>query len=219
TTWDVGARSEKMTIVRNSAIVEQAGDDTASALSSGASLPQTKPRTVLFVTNTGEYGGSEKHLLQLVRRLMGSGVHLTILCLAEDLYSEHLNQDETAQIDIMRYQGKLKSFQDWYRIFRDKRPDIVVFVRAWLWCYPWHVPFAAALAGVSRRVSIAHLQPPSVALVPEGKSIRQFIRRVRKIAHLWFLRTSVRFEHAIICVSNTIRESLVKEYRFSPSKI
>jgi glycosyltransferase involved in cell wall biosynthesis len=211
--------AKKMTIARNSAIVGDTGNGSATTWSSGAHfLPQTKYRTIMFVTNTGEYGGAEKHLLELVRRLMESGVHLSILCLAEDLYSEHLSQDETTRIDITRCQGKLKSFRDWYRVFRDNRPDTVVFVRAWLWCYPWYAPLAAWLAGVSRRVSIAHLQPPPFTVVLEGNSIRQFILRARRIAHLWSLRTSVYFEHAIICVSNTIRDSLVKEYRFSLNK-
>jgi glycosyltransferase involved in cell wall biosynthesis len=208
-----------MTIVCNSAMVGDAGNDTTAAPSSGAqSLPQTRPRTIMFVTNTGEYGGSEKHLLELVRRLMGSAMHLSILCVAADLYTAHLSPDETARIDIKHCQGKLKSFRDWYRVFRDHRPDIVVFIRAWLWCYPWYVPLAAWLAGIPRRVSIAHLQPSPATLAREGKLIRQFILRARRIAHLWSLRTSVSFEHAIICVSNTIRDSLVKEYRISLNK-
>lgn len=180
-------------------------------------MAQTKSRKIMFVTNTGEYGGAEKHLLDLVRRLIGSGVQLSILCLAEDLYSDHLSQDEAARIDIIRYQGKLKSFRDWYRVFRDTRPDVVVFVRAWLWCYRWYVPLAAWLAGVPRRISIAHLAPPTPATI-EGRSIRQIMLRCRRVAHLWSLRASAYFEDATICVSSMIRDSLVKDYRFPVNK-
>jgi glycosyltransferase involved in cell wall biosynthesis len=163
----------------------------------------------MFVTNTGEYGGAEKHSLELMRRLMGSGVQLSILCLAEDLYSQHLSQDEATRIDIIRYQGK-QSFRNWYRVFRDTRPDAVVFVRAWLWCYRWYAPLAAWLAGIPRRISIAHLAPPAPEMI-EGRSI---MLRCRRIAHLLSLRVSAYFEDATICVSNTIRDSLVKDYHF-----
>lgn len=177
-------------------------------------MAQARPRTILFVTNTGEYGGAEKHLLELLRRFIGSGVRLSILCLANDLYSEHLTQDEAAQINIIRDQGRLDSFRDWYRVFRDFRPDVVVFIRAWLWCYRWYVPIAAWLAGIPRRISIAHLTPPPLPAKRKGGSIFRIIHRLGRMPHLLTLRMSAYFQNATICVSNAIRDALIRDYQF-----
>jgi glycosyltransferase involved in cell wall biosynthesis len=206
-----------MTIARKSTLCVDTRSDTAAAPGLGArSLAQTRHKTVMFVTNTGQYGGAEKHLLELLRRLIGAGVQLSILCLAKDLYSEHLSEDEAARIDIIRHQEE-QSFLGLYRVFRNTRPDVVVFSRAWLWCYRWYVPLAAWLAGVSRRISIAHSGPPELAKI-EGRSIRQIMLRCRRIAHLWSLRVSAYFEDATVCVSNTIRDSLVQDYHFPGKK-
>ncbi len=186
--------------------------------SGGQFLTQTRSRSVLFVTNTGEFGGAEKHLLQLVRRLMLRGVRPSILCVAQDLYSEHLSEQEAQHVPIIRYEGSPDSFLDWLQVFRKSRPDIVVFVRAWLWCYRWHVPLAAWVARVPRRISIAHLEPRSEEARPKGVSIQNAIFWGRKAAYRCALRASNFFEQATICVSNSIRDRLVKEFRFPTSK-
>jgi glycosyltransferase involved in cell wall biosynthesis len=171
---------------------------------------------IAFVTNTGEFGGAERHLLSLVRALLDSGVRLTILCSALDLYSDHLTPEEIDLVRIRCYPSGLKSFSDWYKVFREVRPDAVVFVRAWLWCYRWYVPLAAWLAGVPLRFSIAHLTPPPHP-ANSGTFLQRMRRSFRRLLHLWSLRVSSRFEKNTICVSDDIRNGLIKDYHF-PAK-
>jgi len=179
------------------------------------SLPLDTRKTVLFVTKTREYGGAEKHLLQLTRRLIGCNIRLSILCLETDFYTERLPEN---RVDIIRPSSELKSFWNWFRVFRSVRPDVVVFVRAILWCYDWYIPIAAWLAGIPRRVSIAHLPPPAVRAKVEGRSIRCLWYRFRRAGHLSKLRVSASFEDLTICVSNAIRDALVREYGFPKDK-
>ena len=42
---------------------------------------RTNSRTMLFVTHARGYGGTEKHLLELLSRLDDSGLRIVILCL------------------------------------------------------------------------------------------------------------------------------------------
>lgn len=202
-----------MTIFRK--VANDPGTDDAR-VSSGAALARNTSHKIAFVTNTGEYGGSERHLLDVVRKLIQAepGVQISILCPAEDLYSKYLTQAEAARIKIVLCRGRLKSFGDWYRLFSTLHPDVVVFVRAWLWCYQWYVPIAARLAGIRRRVSIAHLAPPVVSLAIGEKANPGILLRFRRIAHLRALRLSARFENATICVSKAIRDALVNDYHF-----
>src|SRR5690349_12474632 len=75
-------------------------------------------KTILFVTKTGEYGGAERHLIDLVQRLIGPEVELSILCLDQDLYTSHLSPEDVTQIKIVHCENSTESFWNWYRIFR-----------------------------------------------------------------------------------------------------
>src|SRR5258708_6136221 len=207
------------TVLRNPSQTTCTEVEIGSTKSSAASLSvEPCDKTILFVTKTGEYGGAEKHLLELIRRLVGPGVRISILCLDKDLYSEHLKQFESAHIAIISSPREVKSFLDWYRVFRGASVDVVVFVRAWLWCYPWYAPIAAWLAGISRRISIAHLTPPPLPKKPQGGSIVSVVSRVRRRLYLLALKLSALSEHAIICVSNAIRDALTVDYHFPVSR-
>lgn len=178
-------------------------------------LTETNRKKVLFVISTGEYGGAEKHLLELTRRLIGAEVRLSILCLDKDFYTERLGEN---QVDIISCKSGLKSFWDWFQFFLAARPDVVVFVRAWLWCYRWYTPIAAWLAGIPRCISIAHLTPPPVPARVEGRSVSKVSRRFRRTRHLLALRLSAHFEDTTVCVSNIIRDTLIRDYRFPAAR-
>jgi hypothetical protein len=45
---------------------------------------------ILFLINTGDFGGAERQLLEPVRRLDSSRAHSTILCYGPDFYSQRL---------------------------------------------------------------------------------------------------------------------------------
>ena len=180
----------------------------------GAPPLQSTLKTLLFVTKTSEYGGAEKHLVELARRFANCKVQLSILCLERDFYTERLAQEAK----IIRCRCGLESFWDWLRIFRDIRPDVVIFVTALPWCFEWYTPVAACLAGIPRRVSIVHLPPPPVPQRVKGRSIRTALHRFRRMRRLLSREVSARFENTIICVSNAIRDVLIGDYRFPESK-
>lgn len=204
-------------VSHSSAIATDADGVDVSVGSRSRSSLQTKPKTILFVTNTGEYGGSEKHLLELMRRLVAPEVRLMILCLNKDLYTERLTPDEAARVEIVSCVEAPRSFWDWYRVFRNIRADVVVFVRAWLWCYAWYVPGAARLAGTRRCLSIAHLTPEPVHAKTDGVSMGHLLSLGRRAYHVLTRRISTYFDHPTVCVSDAVRDALIRDYRI-PAK-
>jgi glycosyltransferase involved in cell wall biosynthesis len=173
---------------------------------------------VLFVHSTHEYGGAEKHLVELLCAFSGSGIDLSVLCLEEDFFTERLTRNKTIHVDIRRSTG-LRCFWDWFQVLGDLRPDVVVFVNAVPWNFPWYTPVVAWLAGIPRRFSIAHLAPPPAPSGVEGWSLRSITRRMRRIRHLLGVRLSAFFYTATICVSEAIRDCLVVHYHFPANKV
>jgi glycosyltransferase involved in cell wall biosynthesis len=165
---------------------------------------------ILFVIRTSEFGGAEKHLLELIHRLTQRGIAVTILCLDSDFYSKYFSD---SQVEVIVPPRALRSFGDWFRIFRKINPNAVVLVRAFLWTFDWYTPIAACLAGTRRRISIVHLPPPEVPAKIEGWSVQNVLARLRRARRLAALRFSAYFER-YICVSHAIRDSLVRDYRF-----
>jgi glycosyltransferase involved in cell wall biosynthesis len=177
-----------------------------------------KQKSILFVTNTNEYGGAEKHLIDLIRRLRKSGVHISILCLDTDLYTDRLKEEGLDGVQVtcvkMRHRSGPKLFWEWFRVLWAARPDVLVFVRACLWFYPWYASLASRLAGVSRCVSIIHMIPPPVPEKEPLVSFRGVMLRMQRSRYLLGLRLLAFFEDSIICVSNIIKNQLVTEYQF-----
>jgi glycosyltransferase involved in cell wall biosynthesis len=175
-------------------------------------------RTLLFVTNAGGFGGTEKHLLDLIERLRPSGVRPFILQVGADVYPDQLKGNE--RLDVGIYSEKIRNSPwDWFRFFRSTRPDIVVFVNSWVRSFPWYSSAAAFLAGVGRCFAIHHLIAPPLEKV-EGRSLRDLLRRLlggRKRTRLAF-SVSTFFCDTTICVSNAVRDRLVTDYRFPADK-
>jgi len=183
-----------------------------------AKVRRPNSRTMLFVTHARGYGGTEKHLLELLSRLGDGGVRIVILCLYADPYSERLNFRSNSEIEV-RQEANLNTWKDWYRVFRSIKPDVVVFVYGWIWCLPPVAALGARLAGIRRRFAIYHLIPP-VPFKIEGKSLRDRVRRIigRRARHRWSLAVQPRLFHKTICVSNAVRDALVRDYRFPRRK-
>jgi len=198
-------------------------------------------KKVLFVTNTAEYGGAEKHLLDLIHRFREPKVSLCILCLDQDLFSERLGPDR--DVEVISYKKTPRTVWDWSRLFRSVRADVVVFVHGVFWAIPYTAPVGAYLAGVHRRYSIQHLMiprdpvPPTMLAAMEGRrSIRGRVRRLlgrpepdwvatlplRLIASMSSpaqLRRSARLIRTTICVSDALRDSLVRDLGFPKQKM
>src|SRR5579863_9426737 len=148
----------------------------SAMIESAGKVRRPSSRTMLFVTHARGYGGTEKHLLELLSRLSDSGVRIVILCLYADPYSERLKDRSNSEIEV-RQEATLSTWKDWYRIFRSIKPDVVVFVYGWIWCLPPVAALSARLAGIRRRFAIYHLIPP-VPFNIEGKSLRDRVRRL-----------------------------------------
>jgi glycosyltransferase involved in cell wall biosynthesis len=176
-------------------------------------------RKILFVVNTVENGGLEKHLIELIRRIRNPAIRLSILCYGPDFYTERLNREKNVCISI-RCEREPKSFWGWLQVLRQAQPDVVVFVHGWIWSFPWYVSAAAWMAGVRKRFAIQHLTAPTRRARDQGMSMRSVLRALLGgwTPCLVRFRISSSFFDRTICVSNAVRESLVNSYRFQAKK-
>ena len=182
------------------------GDNEQDRIVSG-----TKRKKVLFITRAFDFGGAEKHLLDLVSRLDGAALQLSILCLEKDFYSSRLRADHN--IEVSTCNQAPNSILDWVRLLRKIRPDVVVFIYGWLWAIPWTASIGAWLAGVPKRFSIQHLIAP--ANMNRGW-IRGAVRRMFGALHL---KLSASLFQSTIAVSNNLRNSLIHDFGFPAKKV
>jgi glycosyltransferase involved in cell wall biosynthesis len=177
-------------------------------------------KKVLFVLpNCSEFGGLERHLIQLIDRLVGRDLQISIVCFGPDIFTEHLNPDWTSRIRV-RPTTEPKTLAGWARLFWSLRPELVVFCYGWIASFPWQAPFAAMLHGIRRRIAIQHLVLPPLPPPPEGKGLRIWLRRrIGKSARLiygWKVGGHVCTK--TLCVSNAVRDQLVTTLRFPRHK-
>jgi glycosyltransferase involved in cell wall biosynthesis len=177
-------------------------------------------RKILFVLpRTTEFGGLERHLLDVLRRLKGPQLHSSVMCFEHDVISAHMDRDLSARV-VVKCVKEPESLWDWLRMIREAHPDTVVFIYSWIEAFPWQAHVAALLAGVGKRFSIhqliAHLPPP----LARGRSPRNMLRRLigRRTRYLLSIRVSGYLSKKTICVSNAVREVLVSTYRFPARK-
>lgn len=169
---------------------------------------------VLFVTQTPEYGGTERHVVELVRRL-ANVAQCTIVCLAEDFYTQHLGQ--VAGVRIVKYPRiwSWRLLRFWWVIIRYWAP-IVVFQKGVPDQFPISAYGAARLAGVPRIVCVEHLMwPPAPPAVPAKGllgTLKSYVGwRRRFLLEKWL---QGRLVHQTICVSHAIRNRLLTEYGY-----
>ena len=173
---------------------------------------------ILFVTHTPEFGGAEKHLIELIRRIDES-VGCDILCYGEDFYSQALH--ERANVGVFRESaGRPVTLWGYWVTFLRHPCQEVVFVKGIADIYPWVAYLAAYLSGARRVVVIEQLigdpSPPPLA----GHRPMALLRRLTGWRTRYMLRKWLegRLVDATICVSEAIRRRLLEEYRYSPDK-
>jgi len=173
---------------------------------------------ILFVTHTPEFGGAEKHLLELIRQTDHS-VRCDILCYGEDFYSQALH--ERANVGVFRESaGRPATLWGYLATFLRHRSQEVVFVKGIADIYPWVAYLAAYLSGARRVVVIEQLIGDAAPPPLDGDGPMAMIRhlmgwRTRYMLGKWM---EGRLVDATICVSEAIRRRLVEEYRYSPDK-
>ena len=166
---------------------------------------------ILFVTRSLEYGGTDRHTLDLLGSLAEHEVELSVLCLGQDYYSGRLRHPN---IEV-RSDNNVKSFWQWFRVLRNTRPDVVVFVRSWLWCFPWYTCAAAWLAAIPRRCSVIHIiHPTPVKPTANICSLTGIAQRLSWLRRLLSTRRVAIGCTSTICVCDAVRSTLVNCYRF-----
>ena len=174
---------------------------------------------VVFVAETTEFGGAEKHLLELVRALDGS--HQSVIWYHPvDFYSRFLRGCANARVlaRLSRITPRtIGAF--WFRLVA-LRPTVVVFVKGVFDAYPWFAYLAARLSGAKRVIVIEQLiGDPAPAPVP-GAGIAARVRRAVgwRGRHMTRKRLEGRLAHFTVCVSEAVRQRLVVEYGYPPRK-
>jgi len=183
---------------------------------------QNQRKRILFVTNVFSYGGTEKHLLELLKGLADPTVQSIVLCTDSDPFTERLKEGCRASVAI-RLEKSLKSISDWRRVYRDIHPDVAVLVYGTIWMIPWLAAVAAWLAGVRKLYAIHQLMPvpPSEPRVQKIQSPRDVWRRVfgKRVRQMLRARVASYLCSNTICVSDAIRDSLIKQYGFPARKL
>jgi glycosyltransferase involved in cell wall biosynthesis len=197
--------------------VPTAGDVRTNGADRAAVPAESNSRVkkILFVLpKTSEFGGLERHLLDLLARLP-EHVRPSILCFGQDIVTERMDQDQRSRTTVNCIQQP-QSLWAWIRAIRAARADIIVFCYSWIEAFPWQAPAAAMLAGVARRFSIQHLIPPQLPPPAQGNSLRSRLRRImgKRSRRLLKLRVPAYATRKTICVSNAVRDALVNFYGF-----
>jgi glycosyltransferase involved in cell wall biosynthesis len=187
-------------------------------------LPRTTGKRIVFVLpKASEFGGPERHLLDLLRRLPEQLLPPTVVCLGQDVITARMDPDHQGEV-VVKCVKEPQSLRDWLRIIRENKPDIVVFPYSRIGAFPWQASVAAVLAGVPRRISVQHLIPPPLPPAVQGKSPRALLRRFigRQARKALKVKISARISSSLsnttVCVSNAVRDALVKMYGFAPHK-
>jgi hypothetical protein len=105
-----------------------------------------------------EFGGHERHLLDLLHRLPESLLPPIVVCLDPDIITARMDQAQQGQA-VVKCMKEPRSLWDWLQITRKDNPDTAVFHYSWIETFPWQAPVACVLAGIRRRISIQHLIP------------------------------------------------------------
>jgi glycosyltransferase involved in cell wall biosynthesis len=168
------------------------------------------PRRILFVTRTYEYGGAEKHLLDLICRLQQPDLKILLLCLGMDPYSQRLAA--RPKVNVMARPAP-RSLLGWVRLLQPLRADIVVFVHGWLWSFHWMASIGAWLARVPKRYSIQHL------IIPRDPNRSIIQKLVQKLVGPLNLKISASLFHRTIAVSEAVRNELIADFGFPSGRV
>lgn len=169
---------------------------------------------VLFVTQTPEYGGAEKHMIDLVRRI-DSSIHCRILCFSEDFYSEALNDRPNVQV-LKLPLIQTKKFRSFFRVFWKHSAEVIVLVKGIYEHYPLSAYMAARMSGSHRLIALEHLIPDPPPGPEAGRGLWESARRLFgwRTRYLLARKVQSRLSHVTVCVSEAIRRRLIQEYGY-----
>jgi len=174
---------------------------------------------ILFVTRTTVYGGTEKHLVDLIQRLNTPDFDITILCFGTDVFSPYLGGQSNVVVSCRGPMRSISVLTSW-KAFRGARPDRIVFINGWLGLFPWHAYLAARLSGAAGVFAIEHLTADPAPPKVEGAGVRNCLRRFLgwQARTMWKFRFPGLLASRTICVSNAVRDQLVTHYGYPERK-
>lgn len=174
-----------------------------------------RKRILFLLPNSGAFGGLERHLLQLLEKVVQNDVNITIVCLGADVLSEHLDRTQASSVQVLT-EAEPASLFAWAKLFRRLRADTMVFCYGWILSFPWFAPLAGMIAGTPRRLAIQHLVLPAIPPPYPGKSLYGALRRSmgERARRLYGWRLAGYLCTTTICVSDAVRKSLVETVRF-----
>jgi glycosyltransferase involved in cell wall biosynthesis len=183
------------------------------------SLRRGTKKILFLLPNSDQFGGLERHLLQLLEKLLESDIRVFIICFGPDLISSQFNPDWLPRVQVLT-KIEPKTFFGWARLFREFSPDIVVFCYGWILSFSWQANLAAALTGIRRRFAIQHLVLPDIPPPYPGKGPYGTLRRLlgKRSRRLFRWRVAGLLCTKTICVSEAVRNALVQTLKFSPSR-
>ncbi len=173
---------------------------------------------VLFVTQTPEFGGAERHLIDLVQRFDRS-IECHILCFSGDFYSEALRDQPNVRVfkSTLIRERKLWSF---WKIFRRHRADVIVLVKGIFDHYPLSAYLAARCSGAHRVVALEHLMPDPFPAPDAANGVRGGLKWLIgwRRRYGWMMKLQGRVAQLTVCVSDAIRKRLVSEYGYPATR-
>ncbi len=90
------------------------------------SPPNARKKILFVLPNNNEYGGLEKHLLQLMERLLGPGVELSIICFGPDIFTERFDPAWAPRVTVHSV-TEPETLLAWMKLFWEARPDVVEY--------------------------------------------------------------------------------------------
>jgi glycosyltransferase involved in cell wall biosynthesis len=171
-------------------------------------------KRIVFVVQTPEFGGAEKHLIDLVSRIEAP-VQCQLLCFSEDFYSDALKDRPNVHV-VKLPQIKTNKLWSFWKVFRRHRGDVIVLVKGVFDQYSLSAYVMARLSGVHRLIAIEHLIPDPLPGPAVGQGVLGSLRRLCGWRTRHFLTTSLQgyLCHVTVCVSEAIRQRLTHEYGY-----
>jgi glycosyltransferase involved in cell wall biosynthesis len=174
---------------------------------------------IVFVHHSPEFGGAERHLLDLVRSL-GPQQDCVIWYDPTDFYSDAF--EDWPNVRIMRRPYRIHNrtiVRFWFELVR-LRPRVVVLVKGIADIFPWTAYLAARISGAKRIIVIDQLiadgAPPPIPVTGMRTCVqRLFGWRAR---YMWGKRLQGYLPTVTVAVSEAVRQRLVTEYNYPAAK-
>lgn len=174
---------------------------------------------ILFVHHGAEFGGVEKHIIDLFTRLEPSKFELIIVCFGRYEFRDASFGEQKGRVKIISGLSRT-NFHDYWKIFRETHPDLIVFESGSVGDFPWYGHLAGKLSGAQSVIDFEHGMPPVFPKV-QVDGLRSLLRRLLgwHTRHVLSRRLAWKVSDKIVTVSDTLRKDLIRDYGCAEEKI